>query len=81
MEIHIGWKVDNVIKSLDLDIHENLLFKLADELVGSLKENRTPKTTEIIEKVVPAAEERYKAEVLDVLKYLRRFGLDSLKKT
>lgn len=37
MDWHIASRVDDVIKGLQLDVHENLIYKLCDELVISLK--------------------------------------------
>lgn len=72
MEIHIGWKADEVIKSLQLDIHDNLFYQLVDTFIASLK-----KETPIIpsEEILKSADIRDEEERQDVIKILKRFGL------
>lgn len=80
MEIHIGRKADEVIKSMELDIHENLFYQLADTFTASL-EQKTPLIPR--EDILQAAEQRDKEERLEVLEILKRFGLmmEDVRKT
>ena len=76
MDLHIGYKVDHVIKSLQLDIHENLLYQLTDQLIAVLKEGKKGvDKTEMLQPILEAAEERDKKEKMEVLQYIERLGL------
>lgn len=77
MEIHLGRKADDVIKSLQLEIHENLLYQLTDVLMTSLTA-KTPfaeSDTQLIEPLVLAAERRGWLEKEQLLEDIKRLGL------
>lgn len=75
MDIHIGRKADHVIKSLQLDIHENLLYKLTDTFIEAV-EGKGDVPDAVIQPIVAAAEQRQVTERLVVMRYLKKLGLD-----
>jgi len=77
MEIHLGMKADVVIRSLQLEIHENLLYQLTDVLVKSVTvENPFAESHEqLIEPLVEAAERRSWLEKIQLIEDIKRFGL------
>ena len=54
MELHISSRVDHVLADLHLDIHENMIYKLATELSESLKEGSDRNVYNIIQPLVAA---------------------------
>ena len=81
MDLHIGLKVDHVIKSLQLDIHENLLYQLTDQFIKVLKEGEKEedKATSLDQiQILKAAERRDRKEKIEVLDYIKRIGLKQI---
>lgn len=78
MEIHLGRKADAVIKSLQLEIHENLLYQLTDVLVKSVTvENPFAESeAKLIEPLVVAAKRRSWLEKAQLITDLKWFGLN-----
>lgn len=72
IELHFGRKADNVIKSMYLDIHENLLFNLSNELIESIKD---PYRKTVIEPLLEAAMVHDRIEEEEKEKYLKRWNL------
>jgi hypothetical protein len=71
-EIHIGWKADEVIKSMQLDIHENLFYQLVNTFMDALNQ-KTPIIQS--EDIIKSANLRDEEEHLEVIQFLKRFGL------
>lgn len=78
MDIHLGIKANHIVNSLQLDIHENLLYTLSDELMETLKGNRGIDTENLIKPLLLSAALRDAEEIESVNDYLRGLGLDLL---
>lgn len=79
MEIHIGRKADHVIKSLQLDIHENLLYQLTDTFIATITgAMKAEDSEEALKSYLDAADNRSKQEILEgqkVIEGLTKLGL------
>jgi len=76
MEIHIGLKVDKVIKSLEMDIHENLFYQIADTVIATF-EKKIPAIP--LEPILARASKRDEQEKYEVQELILRFGLAAKK--
>lgn len=76
VDLYLGYRTKGIIKNLQLDIHENLLYKLSDALMKALESKEVPKLPKDMEEVLTDAEILEAKEREMVRNYLIRLGLE-----
>lgn len=74
-DLYLSYRAEQVIRNLELDIHESLLYKLVDALTDALKADGTGFIeTEAIQEILSEAERLEAEDLVRVGRYLERFG-------
>lgn len=74
-DLYLSYRAEQVIRNLELDIHESLLYKLADALTDALKSEGTGIIkTEAIQEILSEAERLEEEDLVRVRRYFERFG-------
>lgn len=77
-EIYLGAKADHLLQSLQHDIHDNLLYRLSDELIASLKGQPTDMQA-VLNPLLAAAQQHDDQELSEVAAYRKKWKAKAME--